>query len=486
MACTNQQVKQLMKNIKKHTQQISAFKTGMDIKTARKYLRIGKLPSELKQPHRWKTRSDGFAEVWPEIEMMLECSPGLQAKTVFQYLQAKYPGEFKDGQLRTLQRKFRDWLSQNGKGKEVIFRQEHKPGLQSQSDYTNMDNLMITIQGEHFKHLLFHFMLVYSRWEYAEICYTESFASLVKGYENAVWNLGYIAKEHRTDNLSAATKRYGSSRNFTESWQKVMDHYQVSASRNNPGQSHENGSIEKSHDLLKTSIEQHLLLRCSREFRSIEDYKKFLFDLISNHNKTRRDALLVEIPKLNPLPEDKWYSPKILPVRVNHDSTINLIGIPYSVPSRLISYSLKAEVYPDKIKLFYGKRQIQEMPRVSKGFDINYRHIIDSLIRKPGAFHHYKYRTALFPSLYFKQAYDALYSASKSKGHKHYLQLLHMAKTYGETNVETGLKLLQENCILPLPAKVKDLLDVPLAIPKVHVEQPDLAIYDQLRKEVLC
>lgn len=469
-----------MKNIKRYTQELSAAKAGMDVKTARKYIGFQKLPSELTRSHTWKTHKDVFAEVWPEIECLLEVSPGLQAKTVLHYLQQRYPGKFKGSQLRTLQRRFRDWLSEHGSPKAVIFSQEHEPGQQSQSDYTNMNGLNITILGERFNHLLFHFMLVYSCWEYIEICYSESFDSLMQGYENAVWNLGYVVKEHRTDNLSAATKRYNRGRTFTEAWQQVMDHYQVQPSRNNPGESHENGSVEKSHDLLKTAIDQHLLLRGSRNFNSIADYQSFLIELVNNRNKARKESLSAEIPKLKPLPADKWYTPKTLPVRVSPSSTVQILGIPYSVPSRLISYTLRSEVYPDKIRLFYGHKHIQEMLRLTKGFGIDYRHIIDSLIRKPGAFEHYQYRTALFPSVYFKQAYEILRKASVTKGHKHYLQLLHLAKTYGEQNVETGLKLLQEEKILPLPDKVKELLDLPTEIPKVHVDQPELAAYDQL------
>jgi transposase len=472
-----------MNNLKKHTQEASAAKAGMDVKTARKYIKAGKLPSELKKQHTWMTHKDAFTKVWPEIEMLLESSPGLQAKTVLHYLQQAYPGEFKDSQLRTLQRRFRNWRSEHGSSKAVIFLQEHEPGCQSQSDYTNMNDLNITIHGEPFNHLLFHFMLVYSRWEYVEICYSESFDSLVHGYENAVWTLGYVAKEHRTDNLSAATKRYNSSRTFTENWQKVMDHYDVKPSRNNPGESHENGSIEKSHDLVKTCINQHLLLRGSRDFESIAAYKEFIIRLIDNRNKSRQELLSAEIPSLKELPADKWYTPKTIPVRVSPSSTIQVLGIPYSVPSRLISYSLRAEVYPNKIELFYGNRYIQNMVRLTAGFGINYRHIIDSLIRKPGAFEHYQYRAALFPSIYFKQSYDILRKKSAAKGHKYYLKLLHLAKTHGEQNVEMAIKLLLEEGGIPLPDKIKELLDLPVAIPQVHVKQPSLAAYDELREE---
>lgn len=193
MTCTNQQVKKLMKNINLLTQEQAAAKAAMDVKTARKYFRSKKIPGELKRPHDWQNKPDIFADSWQEIEELLSNAPGLQAKTIFIYLQSKYHGLFKDCHLRTLQRRFQQWRALNGKNKDVIFCQNHVPGVQSQSDYTKMDDLMITLAGQHFKHLLFHFMLVFSRWEMVSICYEESFASLAEGYEHAVWSLGKVA-----------------------------------------------------------------------------------------------------------------------------------------------------------------------------------------------------------------------------------------------------------------------------------------------------
>ena len=181
-----------------------------------------------------------FEENWSDIEAMLSKSSTLHAKTILKYLITKDNNKFSYRHERTLQRLVRNWRASNGKDKEVIFCQELKPGKQSQSDYTVMNEIGVTIDGKQFNHMLFHFMLPYSRWEYATICYSESFESLSKSYEDAVWSLGFVAYEHRTDNLTAATQAFGSKRAFTRSRQEVMDHYGVVASRNNPGVSHEN------------------------------------------------------------------------------------------------------------------------------------------------------------------------------------------------------------------------------------------------------
>ena len=110
------------------TLELAAAKAGLDAKTARKYLRDRRLPSEMKQKHDWRTRLDPFAEVWEELSARLEVEPGLQAKTLFEHLQQLQPGRFADGQLRTLQRKIKQWRATEGPAKEVFFAQQHQPG----------------------------------------------------------------------------------------------------------------------------------------------------------------------------------------------------------------------------------------------------------------------------------------------------------------------------------------------------------------------
>lgn len=287
----------------KYNKGIAAAKSGMSSKTARKYLLSNEIPSEALKIRHWKTRSNVFEEDWLAIEDMLSKSPGLQAKTILNYLISQdTTNKFNNSHERTLQRLIRNWRATNGVEKAVIFSQELEAGKQSQSDYTVMNDLAITISGQQFNHLLFHFMLPYSRWEYADICYSESFESLSKGYDEAVWALGFVAPEHRTDNLTAATQSCGSKRIFTKRWQEVMEHYGVTPSRNNPGVSNENGSIEKSHDLLKNAIRQQLMLRGSSNFAELADYQSFIRAVIASRNSRRRDRLEEEIKLLKPLP----------------------------------------------------------------------------------------------------------------------------------------------------------------------------------------
>jgi hypothetical protein len=373
-----------------------------------------------------------------------------------------------------------------GSDKSVIFNQRLIPGRQSQSDYTVMNELGITIAGEKFDHLLFHFMLPYSRWEHVSLCYSESLESLTNGYDEAVWELGFVAPEHRTDNLTAATQSFGSSRVFTKNWQEVMDHYSVTPSRNNPGISNENGSVEKSHDLLKKAISQQLMLRGSSNFSNKDEYMKFVNQLVATRNSKRTIRFAEEISLLKPLPSKKYYAPIMMEVKVSSFSTIRLLKCIYSVPSRLIGYKLRAYIYHGEIKLYYGSNMVQTMPQIQdkSGVSINYRHLIKSLLRKPGAFTNYYYRDYLFPSVIFRNAYDMLIKSYPINGVKQYLQILQLAAIGKESDVQLALELLIASEIIPSLLEVQSLLnttDKPQVI-EVKINPASLADYDLLIK----
>jgi len=213
---TNEQVRNLMKLIQKEkTLSIAAAKAGMDEKTARKkYRRAGKLPSQMAKPHVWRTRKDPFWQVWPWVAENLKDNPGLEAKTLFEALQRDYPGRFPDGQLRTLQRHVKAWRATEGPSREIFFTQVYRPGEWSSSDFTSMNKLGITIAGQPFNHMIYHFVLPYSNWETGTICYSESFESLSQGIQDALWKLGGVTRYHRTDSLSAAVKNLSNPKEF--------------------------------------------------------------------------------------------------------------------------------------------------------------------------------------------------------------------------------------------------------------------------------
>ena len=327
----DQQVRRLVK-LKKNekTLTMAAAKAGMSRKTARKYLKSGKLPSQCQPERYWRTRSDPFESVWPEVKEILKRSPTVEAKAVFDHLCRQQEGAFQQGQLRTLQRRIKQWKAEYGEAKEVMFPQKYQPGHQAQSDFTFMGRLGVTIQGQPFPHLLYHFVLAYSNWEATTLCFSESFESLSLGLQNALWELGALPEEHRTDRLSAAVKNL-KREEFTERYQALLRHFGMRSSRTQAGKAHENGDVEQSHHRLKRAIEQELLLRCSRDFSSREEYEGFVAVIVSRRNAARQKRLGEELAVMRPLPARRLddFTPAVgesLPQQYDPGSPQHLFG----------------------------------------------------------------------------------------------------------------------------------------------------------------
>ena len=433
---------------------------------------------------KWRqTHADAFAPVWNVVEEMLARDPGLQGQTIMQWLIDTYPEQqFRWSQLRTLHRRIRKWRALKGPDQDVKFPQIHLPGAQSQSDWTHCNELNVIIDGQPFPHMLFHFMLPYSRWETPFISYSESFDNLTMGYMKAVTELGSLAGEHRTDNLTAAVNNHGNRHVFTERWTAFLTHYGVRPSMNNAGESHENGSVEKSHDLLKNALDQALRLRGSRAFASVAEYEKFIRRILDQRNKGRKQRLEEEMRVMKPLPEHHWNDPQEVRPTVTSFSTISVDKVVYSVPSRLIGRELKALVYPETVRVFLGETLVQEMPRLERGSrKINYRHVVAHLVRKPGAFANYQYREELFPSIVFRQAYDTLKQERAERADREYLGILNLAAMNSEQDVEAALTQLLETKQLPLTAVVRALIQSPQPeMPAVSIQAPELCSYDLL------
>jgi hypothetical protein len=489
---TDGQVRRLLKLLSSGgTLTLAALKTGMDRKTAGKYRKIGKLASEMLRSHTWRTRTDAFAEVWPEVHEQLEAAPGLEAKTLFVWLQGEYPGKFDDSQLRTFQRGVKCWRARAGPAKEVFFSQVHHPGRLGASDFTHMTSLGVTIGGQPFEHLVYHFVLTYSNWESVTICFSESFESLSEGFQNAVWELGGVPERHRTDRMSLAVNNASSEKEFTQRYTGLLRYYRVEMEKIQPEEPNENGDAEQSHRRFKEGVEQALLLRGSRDFESWEAYRRFLQELAAARNTGRRKRLNEELPRLGCLPQRRRESCKRLSVRVDRGSLIHADRNTYSVPSRLIGERVEVRLYVEHVEVWYAQKEVERFGRLRgrKKHAINYRHIIDWLVRKPGAFENYVYREELFPTSRFRMAYDALREAQPERGHKEYLGILYLAARQSETAVDEALRRLLAGDRPVSRAAVEELVrraeEVP-AVTEVTVEEVDLLSFDELflHKEV--
>lgn len=467
---------------------LAAMRAGMDAKTARKYRDAQRLPSESFAPRTWRTRPDPFQDVWPELRDQLERAPGLQAKTLFEDLQRRFPGRFPDSQLRTLQRKVKAWRATEGPAKEVFFDQDHSPGELCASDFTCMNELRITLAGQPFDHLVYHFVLTYSNWETGTVCFSESFESLSQGLQDALWGLGGVPQAHRTDRLTAAVNNLGDRELFQGRYRALLAHYGLRAQAIAPRKAHQNGDAEQSHYRLKTAVDQALLLRGSRDFDDRAAYERFLRELFDRRNRGRAGRLAEERPGLRPLPArrvDAWHRRR---VRVTQGSTIRVGANTYSVPSRLIGEEVDVHVMVEHLEVWYGAVLVERLPRLrGRGKEcVNYRHVIDWLVRKPGAFASYRHRGAMYPTSRFRRAYDVLLEQCPSRAAKDYLRILELAAKESEAGVDAALAPLLERGGPLTPTAVEEQLRRDLGLPRameVVIAPVDLSTYDLLLED---
>jgi len=483
---TDQQVRKLRKLMKtEKTMVIAASKTGMDEKTARKYLKEEKLPSQMKRPHNWKTHPDPFVKDWDELKEKLEVNPGLEAKTLFEYLQRKEPGRYQDGQLRTLQRRIKVWRALEGPTKEVYFPQIHYPGDLCESDFSHMTELQVTVQGRVLEHLFYHFVLTYSNWEDVTFCHTESLETLSEGFQNALGRLGGVPKRHRTDRMSAAVNNLNRKGEFTKRYEGLMRHYAIQSERIQAGKAHENGDVEQRHHRFKRALEQALLLRGSRDFENKAQYKGFCRKLLEQLNAGRRERLQEEVKLLRELPLRRLDDVQRLKVRVGASSTIHVKHGVYSVPSRLIKEWVEVRLYGEHLEVWYGQKKVESMPRLhgSQGHRIHYRHVIDWLVRKPGAFENYRYQGDLFPTSRFRMAYDILKRQRPLRAGRTYLQILSLAAKESETGVDEALRLLFDHGKEVTEENVREMLSTSSSLNPVRelqIQPVELSLYDEL------
>lgn len=493
------QVKRLMEEMAKH-QEIgcAAMKAGMDRKTASKYVKAGKLPSEMIKPRHWRTREDPFEEHWSEIEKRLRETPELEAKTLFALLQEEHPGRYEEGQLRTLQRRVRQWRAEQGPDKDVTLAQRHRPGEAAQTDFTSAAELGVTIAGQVFLHLLCVFTLPYSNWQWATVCLSESMSALRRGVQQALFQLGRVPRYHQTDNSTAATHRIPDGkavvavegkRPFNEEYLALMRHYGMTPRTTKVGAKEQNGDVEASNGAVKRRLDQALLVRGSRDFETVDAWQEFIDQVQRKANGARGARVAEELAAMRELNVAKLpeFTEEVVPV--SEWSTIRVRHCAYSVPSRLINERVRVRVYEDRIEVFYADTMQMSCARVlgKNKFRIDYRHVIWSLVRKPGAFERYVYREEMFPSVVFRRAYDAIQTPHRgTKGDLEYLRILHLAASTHEADVEAALELLlgEGGAVTSEAVKAIVLAAPQNEVPALSLAPVDLGSYDALLSEV--
>ena len=258
----------------------------------------------------------------------------------------------------------------------------------------------------------------------------------------------------------------------------------MKATRTNPRSSHENGVAEQGHRRLKGALAQALVLRGSSDFESVEQYTSFVRSIVDRRNRLIGERLTQEYPHLRALPPAPVPEYVSYRTRVRKWRTVRVSSRTYSVPSRLIGVEVDVRLYTNHVEVYYKGHLVESMERIRGGNEarIDYRHIIGSLVRKPGAFARYRFREQMFPSQTFRLAYDAMRGWKGERADVDYVRILHLAATTMECEVERALKRLLESRVRFDYAVVRQL-SAPASPEIPAVDLPgtvDLGVYDKL------
>ena len=325
---------------------VAAAKSGFSKATGYRIEDDPRLPSQKKAP-RERRRPDPLASVWEaEVVPILKAAPGLRAIAVLAEIRRRHP-EISPGVRRTLERRMRAWRALAGPEQDVMFRQEHPPGRLGLSDFTDTNVLGVMIAGVILEHRLYHFRLAFSGFAHAHVVLGgESFVALAEGLQNALWALGGVPLEHRSDSLSAAFRNLDSDaqEDLTQRYQGLMRHYDMTPSRNNPGVAHENGSIESPHGHLKKALKDALLLRGSRDFDDLDAYRRFVDEIVGRQNANNRKRIERERPHLAELPQRRTADFEEKVVTVTSSGGFILRRVFYTAPSQIGRASCRERV----------------------------------------------------------------------------------------------------------------------------------------------
>ncbi len=486
---TDHQVHKYKQHRNQTSQGVAAAKVGISERSARRIDSAQALPSQ--RPARsWRTRADPIAEIWDtEVVPLLQTDPGLQASAVLQELAQRHPGRLDATVLRTLQRRMRLWRAQFGLEREVYFAQEHPPGRQGLSDFTVADSLGIEIDGEPFAHRLYQFALAHSGWRHVSIITSgESFMALSEGLQGALWALGGVPEEHRTDSLSAAFNNLADEQTLNKRYESLCEHYGLRATRCNPGQSNENGSIESRHHSLKNALDQALRLRSSRGFCSVAQYAAFVQTVVQRMNARVGLRLEAERKVLRPLPNRRTAEFEELSARVSKYAVFTVKGALYSAPSQLIGHRLSVRLYGERLECWLSGQCVLTVPKAraadgkSRGRSIDYRHLVGALKRKPAALARWVLRDEVFPRPVYQQTWVRLAAQlPERQACKTMVGLLSLAADGHEAALAHELEQLLELDQLPNLQALSELLAPPKTdVPQIQVVLPALGSYDAL------
>ena len=310
--------------------------------------------------------------------------------------------------------------------------------------------------------------------------------------QRALFQLGRVPRYHQTDGSTAATHKIpegqaehveDNPRAFNAEYVALMRHLGMTPRVIEPGEKEQNGDVEAANGAIKRRLEQALLVRGSRDFESVDAWQAFIDETLRKANANRGRRVAEDLAAMRELDIAKLPEYIEEDVQVSEWSTVRVKHCAYSVPSRLIGEWVRVRIFEDRLEVRFADELQLACERLhGRGLHrIDYRHVIWSLVRKPGAFARYRFREQMFPTMTFRRAYDALRASHGDRADVEYVRILHLAASTMESVVERALGELLERRERFDYAAVKALASPEKpTIPQITIGTPDLRTFDVL------
>ena len=449
---------------------------GVSKRTVIRYLKQGKIPTYKRTSPTKKDPLDGFYDF---IKETLEETPTLSLPELYVLLDEKgYQGS--ERTLRRKTKKLRDKLAQ----KEVFFQRAPTPGEVIEGDFTE---LHLSIGGVKRVVYLWVSSMPYSNAFFATPFYHQTFECFALGSALAFEEFGGVAKKFRLDNMSPAVTKIlkGKERLVTQRYAAFQQHYGFFQDFCNPASGNEKGNVESNNKWLKRKILNSISVN-KLSFKDLNSFQEFVWKLCRDHNEKDQVQKKFNEEILAPLPKSRFgcFSSEVAKVSKYSLFSVGKSGHSYSAPSQLIGLRLEARVYPNKIELIDRDEVVASHKRLygPRGLaSIQIEHVLDGLLRKPGAVNDWKHREVLFKRPVWRKFFEEMKGTGVSNPNKTYLACLKLMAKHGEDNLTVAMEMAMEEGLELNNRSLKDLLEQEsFNVYEMKPLEVDLGEYDQL------
>ncbi len=447
---------------------------GCSERTVGRYLSTGKIPVyERSKP----TRKDPFEEYKDRVqELFNKDINGRMPRCVDVYRTIVKEGY--TGSRRNVERKTKDLRRQlKGKG-EIYFEQEVPYGKMIEGDFTAFN--VPFVNGVEKRHL-WVMSLKRSKGSHATSFQNETFESFAEGTQKGFDFFGGVPSIYRLDNLTPAVKKIlRNKRVVTHKFNQLREHYDFEASFCRPAAGNDKGTVEATNKHFKAYLYYEIKVE-NRVFKGDDDFDAYLNEKVKEYCEPKKNEIEKEKLSLKNLPVNPFPAFSTEVCNVNKYGFIRVANRRYSVPVKYKLCKVEIRLYSKRIEIFYNGQKIKEHKRFTERSlkpVIDFRDHIDALLKKPGAFTHYKHKDAFFPTESFKELYI------RNSDNKNYLKCLALCKDRTIVEVECAVNIVLDESHIPSYEKLFSLIrpkeDVSANVNSIIPLRPSLDHYDHL------